>query len=226
VGDIDGDGRIEIVVATNEEYAGHADLFDSDSYVFQALKLAVSVGGFDDLRLDVAGRVYALNHDGSPVERVGTALASWPAPVPLLVSGLLPDVGTGTPGSPALADVDGDGDLEIAIFGTVGPVMVLDATGASALPSFQDAPGALVHVFERDRETIGRERLADAIDFLAPELGRLAGDFENGAEFDRQLVRSIADGIIGFGHLGEDRLEIDAKPLGGIPRRRELRGLR
>ena len=42
--------------------------------------------------------------------------ARLPVKVPLLTPGVLPTVGTGTPGSPAITDIAGDGSLRIAIF--------------------------------------------------------------------------------------------------------------
>lgn len=134
VGDVDGDGRAEILVATNEEYRGAAG-FDAPSNAFGVL--ANNVSG--ELDLDVAGRIHALNHDGTPVTSAHGEPASWPAQVPMLIAGLLPTVGTGVPGSPALADVDGPGEggLAVAIFASVGPAVLLDGTGASLLPEFR-----------------------------------------------------------------------------------------
>ncbi|HVM44659.1 MAG TPA: VCBS repeat-containing protein, partial [Candidatus Thermoplasmatota archaeon] len=43
---------------------------------------------------------------------------------------ILPTVGDGVPGSPSVADIDGDGKPEIAIFATVGPPMLFRADGA------------------------------------------------------------------------------------------------
>ena len=60
----------------------------------------------------------------------------WPAPVRLVVSNLLPTIGTGAPGAPALADLDGSGTLKVAIFGTAGPVAIYDADGRSLLGQF------------------------------------------------------------------------------------------
>jgi hypothetical protein len=55
-------------------------------------------------------------------------------------------VATGTPGSPAVADLDGSGKLAIAIFGAVGPVMLFDKDGNPLLgldPQHQNAPRVL-----------------------------------------------------------------------------------
>jgi hypothetical protein len=131
IGDLDGDGEVEIVVATNEEYTGEPNGFSAESAIFQALQgLASQLG--ETLDLSTQGRLYAVHHDGS-LHAGGPFRAGWPVRVPLLISGILPTVGTGTPGSPALADVSGDGDLEIAIFGAIAPVMLFEPDGSSAL---------------------------------------------------------------------------------------------
>jgi len=49
------------------------------------------------------------------------------------VPGVLPNVGTGTPGSPALARLGAGGDLATAIFGVAGPAMLFDASGQPRL---------------------------------------------------------------------------------------------
>jgi hypothetical protein len=128
VGDLDGDGSPEIVVATNEEYGEAAPTFAIESPLLGGL-LAILGDSSDELSFDTAGRVYAVHRDGN-LHAGGPFVAGWPAPVPLLAPGVLPTVGTGTPGSPALADVDGDGSLETAIFGAIGPVVLLAADGS------------------------------------------------------------------------------------------------
>ncbi len=85
LGDIDGDGAPEIVVGTNEDYAGR-------------------------------GREYALDPDGS-------ILPGWPRS--LTTVSVLPAVGNGLPNSPVMADFDGDGTVDVAVAGIVGlPTMI------------------------------------------------------------------------------------------------------
>lgn len=94
LGDLDGDGSLEVVVGTNEVY-------------------------------ERSGRVYAFKSDG-------TLLSGWPVQVPSVVPegpDLLPLVGQGVPSAPALADVDGDGTLEIAIAAVAGPGFLFQADG-------------------------------------------------------------------------------------------------
>lgn len=144
VGDLDGDGTPEIVVATNEEYGREGPTFAIESTLLAGLTRVL--GDSDDLSTDTAGRVYAVHHDGS-LHAGGPFVAGWPAPVPLLAPGLLPTVGTGTPGSPALADVDVDGRLEVAIFGAIGPVALLAADGSPYLGRIGPAQRVLAHDF-------------------------------------------------------------------------------
>jgi len=90
VGDIDGDGELEIIAGTNEEY-------------------------------NAKGRLYAINADGS-------FLPNWP--LKLSTVPVLPFVGTGLPNSTALTDVDGDGLLDVAISGIVGLPTILRHDGS------------------------------------------------------------------------------------------------
>ena len=82
----------------------------------------------DALKSDVAGRFYAIRHEGNKAPG-GPLLAGWPAPVPLLVPGALPVVGTGTPGSPAIAELGPYKQPVVGIFGSAGPILFYDAMG-------------------------------------------------------------------------------------------------
>ena len=137
VGDLDGDGQPEIVVASNEEYGGSVG-FGTESNLLQLLLDGVVDLG-DDFSIDIAGRLYVVHANGNANREAGQAApfrAGWPVEVPLLVSQLLPNIATGTPGAPALADIEpGDGleRLTVAIFGSVGPPMLFDADGEPVL---------------------------------------------------------------------------------------------
>lgn len=132
VGDLDGDGRPEIVVATNEEYGNDSDIFAIESPLLEQLSNILGFVDFDDFSFDTSGRVYAVRPDGN-LAPGGPFLPGWPARVPLIAPGVLPTVGTGTPNSPAIADVDGSGTLRVAIFGAIGPVVLLNPDGTPTL---------------------------------------------------------------------------------------------
>ncbi len=140
VGDLDNDGFPEIVVGTNEEYSGENDGFHADSILLEVLTSAgVDLG---DFKLDTGSRVYTLHHDGN-LHAGGPFRAGWPVKMPMIVGGLLPTVAAGTPGSPALADLDGTGKLTVAIFGAVGPILLYDADGKPTLGSVAGSPRSL-----------------------------------------------------------------------------------
>lgn len=123
VGDIDGDGSPEIVVGTAEEYGGEQLRYAIDNKFKDLMKYAP-----DDLKSNVAGRIYAICREGNKAPR-GPFLTGWPAPVPLLVPGALPVVGTGTPGSPAIAELGPFAQPVVGIFGAAGPIIFYDAFG-------------------------------------------------------------------------------------------------
>jgi hypothetical protein len=120
--------RPTIVVGTNEEYreAPHfSSLGNTTASTFIALGLLSRANG----------RVYAIPAGGSldPTgagNPAGPFLPGWPARIAVLVDELLPWI-EGVPGAPALADVDGDGTLEVGIAAVVGPAYVLRADGTS-----------------------------------------------------------------------------------------------
>ncbi len=128
VGALRGDGKPVVVVGTNEEYAeapNFSSVGNSSAKVYIALGLLSQANG----------RLYAIPAGGSTDPAgagnpAGPYLPGWPAHVAVLVDELLPWV-EGVPGSPALADVDGDGQLEVGIASVIGPAYVLRADGTS-----------------------------------------------------------------------------------------------
>lgn len=192
VGDLDADGLPEIVVGTNEEYGGETNGFHADSVLLRAL-ISLSGGGLDigDFKLDTGGRLYVVHHDGA-LHTGGALRNGWPRRLPMIVGGLLPTVATGTPGSPALADLDGSGRLTIAIFGAIGPVLLFDADGNSVLGTTSGAPNSL------------------AVDFPAsfPNVPPTAGSP------DAPFFGSLGSGA--FGDLDGDGLPEYVAPTGGI----------
>ena len=137
LGDIDGDGRLDVVVGVNEEYA------ERPNAVFNNLTINLyrAAGVLDSGN----GRVYALFHDGTmhgvqPIDHGWNPAAfmpGWPAKLAILQLGLLPTVGSGINGPPALADLDKDGRDEVAVFSFLGPVYIFDGLGRSFLGDVQ-----------------------------------------------------------------------------------------
>ncbi len=127
VGDIDGDGFLEIVQGTNEEYVRGED---------GNVVISTFANLFDIEAIN--GRVYAVAHDGSLSTKIagnpaGPYIAGWPVKIAIFLDDLLPTVGHGVGQGAALADLDGDGAQEIAVQGSNGPIYVLRGDGSSYL---------------------------------------------------------------------------------------------
>ncbi|MDQ3987339.1 MAG: Ig-like domain-containing protein, partial [Actinomycetota bacterium] len=133
IGDLDGDGDLEVVATVNEEYDEEPNASRVREQLGDALAAADQEPG--------NGRVYALdargtNADASPADvpahpNEQTYLPGWPARIAILAAQVLPYVGEGSDGAPTLADVDENGDLEIGIATAAGPGYILDHDGES-----------------------------------------------------------------------------------------------
>ncbi|MEK6606877.1 MAG: FG-GAP-like repeat-containing protein, partial [Myxococcota bacterium] len=132
LGDLDGDGALEIVTAgmDGRVYAWHDDgatpggfpvtLRDEDEDRVEYIVASPALGDLEgDGTLEIVvgttedytdtGRLYVVEADG-------TIADGFPENVGSIA--VLPYIGSGLPSSPALADVDGDGTLEIALLTT------------------------------------------------------------------------------------------------------------
>ena len=131
LGDIDGDGVMEVVAVVNEEYTEEPNAIFTNPIV--NLFRAAGVLDMGNTRLYVV-HAAGVAHAGGTQERGWNPDAfadGFPVRTAMLTTELLPVVGTGSNGPPALADIDGDGRLEIATMSAVGPAYVFDAAGVS-----------------------------------------------------------------------------------------------
>ena len=112
VADIDGSGKPEIVVGSNEEYDRSNDGFNAGAFDTASLQPLAAGGGSIGLHFGNS-RLYAIKPTGLPsgespstVTQIHDAfLANWPFKVGLIDRGLLPDVGEGVTGSPVVGPV-------------------------------------------------------------------------------------------------------------------------
>jgi hypothetical protein len=201
VGDVDGDGDAEIVIGSNEEYDEDPPPAAVPPYVgfsiagSTLLNLLSSAGGLgDDFSLDNAGRLYALESDGD-------LLPGFPVKLPLIQSGVLPTVATGTPGSPALAPLEPGGQLVAAAHSAIGPLMLFRASGAPFL----------------GLDGLGRPRAA-AVDFPAPGFPSIPDPATRNdvATFSFDAPFFGALGSPAFGDLDGDGAPELAAPTGGV----------
>ncbi len=149
VEDLDDDGDYEIVVGAMDGhvYVWHHDgtldpgfpvmLYQDGDEDFGRILSSPAIGDIDgDGRPDIVlgssqvrnsmGSFWALQPEGN-LNPTGPFKDGFP--IRLMTVELLPLIGVGVFVTPALADVDGDGDVEISVAGNVGPPMIFDGDG-------------------------------------------------------------------------------------------------
>jgi Subtilase family len=200
VGDLNGDGKPVVVVGTNEEYREAPNFSPLGNF---ALTFAVEEG----LLSAGNGRVYAIPADGNldPVASsnpAGPFLAGWPVHIAILDTELLPWI-EGVIASPALADVAGDGKLEVGINSVVGPAYVLRADGSSF---YGNDPYGLPIVLPTDGAEFGAQ--SNSLD--SPSLPMLgSGTF---AKLDSSGAFVFATPGAGLGKLFDGALPAEQLP--------------
>lgn len=124
LGDLDGDGRVEIVVGAQEQY----------------LEPPEAVPGLGIPGTSGNTRLYAIHPDGTRApgaDRVAAHpheqayLPGWPVKLPMMLTDVLPTIGGGVSAQAAIGDVDGDGAPEVVASSVSGQTRVLDADGTS-----------------------------------------------------------------------------------------------
>lgn len=141
-----GTGPPDVVVGANEEYLGAVN-----ASIANPINTALgSIFGASGLLPTANSRVYAIypggaGHGSAPgapsppgYPNPGAFLPGWPASIGVFDSSLLPVVGDGVTGSPALADLSGNGQLEVGVNSSAGPGYILSPNGTSYLGNGPD----------------------------------------------------------------------------------------
>ncbi|HEX8647886.1 MAG TPA: hypothetical protein VF715_13375 [Thermoleophilaceae bacterium] len=138
LGNIAGDGRPEIVVGTNEEYlAGEGD--EGGTNISGNNAASAQAAAQTGALANANTRLFAIKPEG---ERDGSLTSrdwivpGWPAKMALLQPHLLPVVGEGVTGAPAIAPVQcpsGGGGSKVGAFGNTGVAYVFNGDGTSCL---------------------------------------------------------------------------------------------
>ena len=130
LGDVNGDGRPEIVVGAQEEYAEPVNI-GSGSDLVGLFGAAGDLGN---------GRLYAISPDGTNATYPNTSAAhpdeqaylpGWPVRLGMLQLEALPTIGDGVSASAAIGDVNSAPGREVIASSAVGPMYVLNAHGDS-----------------------------------------------------------------------------------------------
>jgi hypothetical protein len=137
-----GSGPPDLVVGTNEEYGCNPDDVLGTNVGGNAGEppCALSALNLANAALAAAG-ASLLNPANSPLFALaptGTMLPGWPVEMTDLDAGLLPSAADGITASPALADLSGDGPLDVGAMTAVGPGYIFEPDGTSYLGTGPD----------------------------------------------------------------------------------------
>lgn len=147
VADLDGDGDLEVVCGSGEFYLGGADAGGGVSPRTFALSSTLPLlapllqGAAGDLFHPGSGRIYALHGDGAAhglepgaqtqaETQYNAYIAGWPARPAMMEPAAQKGAAKET-GSLAIADVDGDGKMEVGVSAAAGPAFLLLRDGTS-----------------------------------------------------------------------------------------------
>jgi hypothetical protein len=167
-----GDGKVYAFHANGTTVAGWPVLLDDpDEPGTQAAKIASSaaIGDIDgDGANEVVigsgesygstARVYALRANG-------TFQPGWPVTIPAVTTNFIPVVGQGTPAGPVLTDVDGDGEMEVAIDSVTSHWHLLEGDGTEYHGGPADGYFSVVFGPGNDTDGIGARATVGSLAF-------------------------------------------------------------
>jgi hypothetical protein len=133
-----GSGPPDVVVGSNEEYAGPINADLGSGFLQTFLEFSGQLAKASNGQLYAISPQGTLPGGGGRTEGAGdfnpsAFLPGWPVGLADFEPALLPDVGDGVVGSPALADVIGNGQLDVAAASVAGPGYVFTSAGRSLL---------------------------------------------------------------------------------------------